>query len=177
MEADNEDNKLNCLLEGLSEADQKKLCDGDLCFDSGISFISLKVFGAILNIVDQTGYSHNVTIPNILKCINKDLPYESDISNMVKKYKKLNIKAERSDIVDKSKILNEVVIKIRTNREPDVFELFFDTDMLKKGVIKESDPSLTFTNEIFLKLGGWVAKEKKLIWSSVSCWLKNKCFA
>ena len=80
MEADNKD-KLNCLLEGLSEADQKKLCDGDLCLDSGISFISLKVFGSILNIIDQTGYNRNVAIPNILECINKDLPYESDITS------------------------------------------------------------------------------------------------
>ena len=67
----------------------------------------------------------------------------------------------------------QAVIKISIKREQDAFELFFDTDMLKKGVIKESDPSLTFTNEIFLKLGEWVAKEKKLIWSSVSCWLKK----
>ena len=173
MDEDVEDNELFNLLEGLCQDDQEKLCNGELSLDCEVTFVSLKVFDSIFKIIDRIGCTRKVAIPNILQCINKDLPYSSDISNMVKKHK-LSTKIDNSKDDEKAKILKQCIIKVNEKKEPNAFELFFNTSKLKEGVIQENNSFAILSNEVFLELGKLVTKDKKLTWGLVSSWLQKK---
>ena len=168
MDEDVEDNKLFNLLEGLCQDDQEKLCNGELSLDCEVTFVSLKVFDSILKIIDRIGCTRKVAIPNILQCINKDLPYSSDISNMV------STKIDNSKDDEKAKILKQCIMKVNEKKELNAFELFFNTSKLKEGVIQENNSFAILSNEVFLELGKLVTKDKKLTWGLVSSWLQKK---